>query len=104
MTDQQQPSADWEPVAMATENPCVVVPEGFQGNEAEAIGLATAGAVQAIINERDSAQSLLETTLGHLRDLVAAYPQTSFAASESAREAAVAWLAWFDGDQPAQQT
>ncbi len=108
MTDAtaQPPSNQWPPVSPGNPitGPSIVVQEGFQGTEAEAIALAVAGAIQDIGNQRDSAQSLLETTVAKLRALVRAYPQTSFAASEAAREDAEQWLAWLDGDQPAQQT
>lgn len=81
--------------------PCIAVPEGFQGSAAEAIALAVAGAVQAIAEEGATLRGHLEGTKARLAALVAAYPQTSFAASESAKEEAVAWLAWLEEqDQP----
>lgn len=79
-------------------DPCIVVPEGFKGTEAEAIALAVAGAVQAIADDGNLAQAHLEETVAKLSALVAAYPRTSFAASEAALEEATAWLA-FLGEQ-----
>lgn len=79
--------------------PCIAVPEGFQGTEAEAVALAVAGAIQAISGERDLAQAHLEGTAARLSALASAYPRTSFAASEAALEEAVAWLS-FLGQKP----
>jgi hypothetical protein len=89
-------SADWPPVrpgAPITE-PCIAVPEGFAGSDAEAVALAVAGAVQAIALERDSWRSHARTTYDNLARVVETYPQTGFAASESALEAARDWLAY----------
>lgn len=85
-----------DPRALA--EPCIVVPEGFIGSAPEAIALAVAGAVQAIADDGNLAQAHLEETVAKLSALVAAYPRTSFAASEAALEQATAWLA-FLGEQ-----
>lgn len=92
-----------QPESPVTE-PCIAVPEGFQGSEAEAIALAVAGAIQAIALERDSWRSYLLSTKARLRALVEAYPQTSFAASESAKEDAMKWLTFLDALEPEQKT
>lgn len=86
--------------------PCIAVPAGFLGSDAEAVALAVAGAVQAIVLERDSWRSYCASTRRYLQELADMYPRTSFAGPETALEGAKEWLAYIgqylDG-APAQQ-
>jgi hypothetical protein len=79
--------------------PTILVPPDFTGTEAEAIGLALAGVVQAITNERDDLKRLSDeanaqrTDLLHaLKDLVDQTPEGTFAASNAALDRAKAVL------------
>lgn len=78
------------------EAPAIAVPESWTGTDAEAVGLAVAGAVGGIARERDLA-------LQHLGALVSAYPETSWAASSAALDAAKAFLAEMTPEAPDAQ-
>lgn len=80
--------------------PCLAVPADWEGTEAEAIGLAIAGAVQHIVQERDAAKAKAaqlrgdrDDALGALELLVERTPEGTFAASNVALDNARATLA-----------
>ena len=79
--------------------PCLAVPADWEGTEAEAIGLAVAGTVQALVNDRDRAQhdagqlqAKLDAALRALRELVDMTPEGTFAASNAALDRAKSLL------------
>lgn len=72
--------------------PAIVIPPDADLTEAEAIGLAVAGAVQSIVEERLGWQFLARDAHDALRLLLDNYPATSFAGPETAREKAAAVL------------
>lgn len=93
-----QPAEEWPlvgPGAPITD-PCIAVPVDFQGTEAEAVGLAVAGAVGELQRQRDAAQASANELAGALHGLIKAYPRTSFAGSEVALERAQTILARYD--------
>lgn len=70
--------------------PSIAVPESWDGNDAEAVGLAVAAAVAAKMQERDLAVSALH-------QLWAAFPETSWAGANDAYQRATDVLTELDG-------
>lgn len=73
--------------------PCIATPPDWEGTDAEAVGLAVAGAVADLARQKDFAEQHAAKSWRILKDLVAAFPQTSFAGSNVALEAAREFLA-----------
>jgi hypothetical protein len=69
--------------------PAIAVPEGWTGTDAEAVGLAVAGAVGGVIKERDEAKAMAEEAVTTLGQLLSVWPETSWASSESEKAAAM---------------
>ena len=76
-------SDDWPPIQPGSPvtEPCIAVPANFDGTEAEAVGLAVAGAVGAIQRERDLARAMLA-------EMVEKWPETSWAHDLDVKERA----------------
>lgn len=80
------------PLLPVITEPCVAIPETWEGTEAEAIGLAVAGAVADLVRGRDMAEQHLARALDIISSLVAAFPETSWAGSNIAKDQAVDFL------------
>lgn len=91
-SDEQAASENWPPIQPGSPvtAPCVAVPEGYDGTEAEAIGLAAAGAVQAIADQRDLWRALVEEAVHALALVIGAFPDTGWAAATDAKEQGLA--------------
>lgn len=70
------------------EFPMIAVPDGFQGTDAEAVGLAVAGALAGLEKERNALRVAAEEAVGTLGALLAVFPETGWAQSEIQRERA----------------
>lgn len=68
--------------------PCIATPPDWEGTDAEAVGLAVAGAVADLQRQRDQAQAVLQQSLDLLAALVHATPETSWAGSNIALDKA----------------
>lgn len=82
--------------------PCLAVPSDWTGSDAEAIGLAVAGAVGGIALERDQARAEVRQVRDILKMLADQYPQTSWAGANVALDAARDYLAATEPDPDAK--
>lgn len=73
--------------------PCIATPPDWEGTDAEAIGLAVAGAVADLARQRDKAEQSGAKVFRLLKDLVDVFPQTSFAGANVPLEEARRYLA-----------
>jgi hypothetical protein len=73
--------------------PCVAVPPEWEGTEAEAVGLAVAGAVADLVRQRDDMEDDLTRARSLLMAVVDVFPQTSFAGANVPLEEARTYLA-----------
>lgn len=80
------------PLLSVITEPCVAVPPEWEGTEAEAIGLAVAGAVADLVAQRDQQAAETAKAMDLLAALVRSFPPTSFAASNIALQEAKDYL------------
>lgn len=78
--------------AQTITEPCIATPPDWEGTDAEAVGLAVAGAVADLQRQRELATAEAREARARLADLVAAFPATSFAGPNVALERAKDWL------------
>jgi hypothetical protein len=78
--------------AQTITEPCIATPPDWEGTDAEAIGLAVAGAVADLSTQRDWARAELATARNLVAELVEKYPATSFAGPNAVLERAKGWL------------
>lgn len=76
------------PLRSVITEPCIATPPDWEGTDAEAVGLAVAGAVADLQRQRDEAQADLQRSLDLLAALVHATPETSWAGSNIALDKA----------------
>lgn len=73
--------------------PCIATPPDWEGTDAEAVGLAVAGAVADLQRQRDNMEDELTRARSLLMAVVDVFPQTSFAGANVPLEEARAYLA-----------